>query len=62
MTPSGEEFVYTVTNDQAKKVYIETGMTYNDEVEVLKGLNGNDLLINKGARSIKDGDPVQREE
>ena len=62
MTPSGEEFVYTVTNDQAKKVYIETGMTYNDEVEVLKGLNGNDLLINKGARSIKDGDPVQIEE
>jgi len=58
MTPSGDEFVFLLEDNKTKKVAIETGMTYNDRVEILSGLSGGEVLIDKGARSIKDGDTV----
>ncbi|MEZ4720427.1 MAG: efflux RND transporter periplasmic adaptor subunit [Flavobacteriales bacterium] len=59
MTPTGQQFVYIIEGDMAKKVEIQTGMSYNDEIEVTEGLSGNETLINKGARSVKDGDAVE---
>lgn len=59
MTPTGESFVYTVDGEQAKKVMIETGMTQNDLVEITAGLSGGEVLIDKGARAIKEGDVIR---
>lgn len=59
MTPTGQEFVYIIQDGMAKKVEIQTGMSYNDEIEVMSGLKGNETLINKGARSVKDGDAIE---
>lgn len=61
LTPSGEAFVYVLDDGFAKKIKIETGMTYNDRIEIIAGLNGNEVLIDKGARSIKEGDQVRVE-
>ena len=58
MTPSGEEFVYALEDNKAKKLTVTTGMTYNGQVEILNGLSGTETLIDKGARSIKNGDTV----
>ncbi|MEQ9187783.1 MAG: efflux RND transporter periplasmic adaptor subunit [Cryomorphaceae bacterium] len=58
MTPSGESFVYLLEDNHAKKVEVNTGMTYNDRVEILSGLTPGAIMIEKGARSIKDGDTV----
>ena len=61
-TPSGDEFVYVVEKADAitaKKVMVKTGMSYKGNIEVLEGLNESDLLVTKGARSIKDGDIVE---
>lgn len=58
MTPTGEEFIYALEDNKAKKMAVTTGMTYNDQVEIISGLKGNETLIDKGARSIKDGDIV----
>lgn len=62
MTPTGEEFVFVIDNSggtsTAKKVMIETGMSYENKTEVLGGLSAGDVLIDKGARSIKEGDLV----
>ena len=58
MTPAGESFVYLLENGTAKKAEITTGMSYNDEVVVLTGLTAGAVMIEKGARSIKDGDSV----
>lgn len=58
MTPSGESFVYLLEDNRAKKVEVTTGMTYNDRVEILSGLTPGAIMIEKGARSIKDGDTV----
>ncbi|NQV52362.1 MAG: efflux RND transporter periplasmic adaptor subunit [Flavobacteriales bacterium] len=58
MTPSGESFVYLLENGAAKKTEVTTGMSYDDEVVVLTGLSAGAVMIDKGARSIKDGDSV----
>lgn len=65
ITPTGEEFVYVVRNENdrtiASKTMIKSGMTYNNNSEVLEGLTGSETLVNRGARSIKDGDVVNPE-
>jgi RND family efflux transporter MFP subunit len=61
LNPSGEAFVYLLEDGFAKKIKIETGMSYNDRIEILSGLSGSEILIDKGARSIKEGDQVKVE-
>ncbi len=54
---SGDEYVYVVANPQAeewktKKVYVQTGESYDNNIVVEEGLSPNDLLVVKGARQI----------
>jgi len=51
------EFVDQET--QAKKVYIETGQSYEGEVVVSSGLTEGDVLIVDGARGIADAESIQ---
>jgi len=61
----GQQYVYVITekkNNQeaiAKKVIIETGKTQGDVIEVLKGINNGDEIINEGARNVKHGQTVK---
>jgi len=43
----------------AKKVYITTGMSYNDETMVVSGLNPGDQVIIKGYNLVTDGTEVK---
>ena len=65
ITPVGEEFVYVIKEKEgqktAVKTIIESGMTYENNSEVLKGLTGSETIVSRGARSIKDGDVVKTE-
>ncbi len=61
----GEQYVY-ITNSTdnpseaiAKRTLIETGETQGDFVEILKGVNDGDTIVNEGARSVKDGQTVK---
>lgn len=62
---NGEQYVYVVKNvnanniGEATKTIIETGKIQGDVVEVIKGLNKGDLIIQEGARSVKDGQSVE---
>lgn len=62
-TPNGENFVYLLKSSteghQTKRVHIEAGMSYGNETMVESGIEPGDLLLNKGARSVKDGQEVQ---
>lgn len=62
-TPNGENFVYLLKSSteghQTKRVHIESGMSYGNETMVESGIEPGDLLLNKGARSVKDGQEVQ---
>ena len=62
---NGEQYVYVVKNvneeniGDANRTIIETGKIQGDVVEVTKGLQKDDLIINEGARSVKDGQSVE---
>jgi len=61
----GQQYVYVITEKKsnkeaiAKKVIIETGKTQGDVIEVLKGINNGDEVINEGARNVKHGQTVK---
>jgi len=61
----GQQYVYVITEKNgnqeaiAKKVIIETGKTQGDVIEVLKGINNGDEIINEGARNVKHGQTVK---
>ncbi|MEQ9426039.1 MAG: efflux RND transporter periplasmic adaptor subunit [Cyclobacteriaceae bacterium] len=52
-------FIYRVENDGviniAKKMHVETGMSYNSKTEIKSGLEGNEKIIEKGFREVTDG-------
>ncbi|WP_456458723.1 efflux RND transporter periplasmic adaptor subunit [Reichenbachiella sp.] len=49
------EIVKEGSNLVAKKVYVETGVTYNNETEIKSGLKANQRLANKGFRELSEG-------
>jgi membrane fusion protein (multidrug efflux system) len=40
-------------------VIVKTGKTQGDFVEILEGVSSNDLIVNEGARNLKDGQNVK---
>ncbi|APU67905.1 efflux RND transporter periplasmic adaptor subunit [Christiangramia flava] len=61
----GESLVYILgesSNDStgvAQKVIVETGYTYNDSIEVTKGLQSGQILIIEGAKNLRDGQEIK---
>ncbi|MEO1031818.1 MAG: efflux RND transporter periplasmic adaptor subunit [Bacteroidota bacterium] len=60
----GKQYVYTITDKKdnkgkAKRVFIETGKTQGDYIEVLSGLENGNEIVDEGARSVKDGQEVK---
>lgn len=61
---SGDEYIYILdrVNDNTgtvQRANIKTGKTQGDIIEVLEGLTPNTLVIQEGARSVKDGQKVE---
>ncbi|WP_406685086.1 efflux RND transporter periplasmic adaptor subunit [Seonamhaeicola sp. MEBiC1930] len=60
----GQQYVYTITDKvenkaKSKRVFIETGKTQGDFIEVLSGLQNGNEIIQEGARSVNDGQDVK---
>ncbi|MDH3382260.1 MAG: efflux RND transporter periplasmic adaptor subunit [Flavobacteriaceae bacterium] len=61
----GEQYIFVVRNKNneneavAEKIFIKTGQTQGDNIEILNGLISGDEIINEGARSVKDGQAVK---
>jgi RND family efflux transporter MFP subunit len=60
----GQQYVYTITDKaankgKAKRVFIETGKTQGDFIEVLSGIENGNEIVDEGARSVKDGQEVK---
>jgi RND family efflux transporter MFP subunit len=60
----GDEVVFVVEekNDSlsvAKRLMVETGKSYDGQVEITKGLKSGQKIIIDGARSIRDGENVE---
>jgi membrane fusion protein (multidrug efflux system) len=48
------DYVFTVDESVSKKRYIKRGKTYQEVTEVLEGLTGTEVLIDKGFREVGD--------
>ena len=60
----GQQFIYVVKDRKekfgvSKRVIIKTGKTQGDVIEVLEGVENGTEIIQEGARSVKDGQPVE---
>ncbi len=60
----GESYVYVYEDGKAdvslvKKVPVTLGMSYNGQTEILTGLTGTEMVIDKGSRSVKAGQKVR---
>jgi membrane fusion protein, multidrug efflux system len=63
-TPEGNDFVFVVKsiNGQSASVHkkiVKTGRSYSGRTEILEGLEKDAIIVEKGARSVKDGQRVQ---
>lgn len=59
----GKEFIYILNKEEnnlkAKKIMVVSGMSYNNNTIILEGLTGEEEIVLKGARNIKDGQKVR---
>lgn len=46
------DYVYVVENNLSKKRIVKRGVTYQEITEILEGLNGDELLVDKGFREV----------
>lgn len=63
-TPQGENFVFIVKPykegfGEVERIMVEVGRSYKESTEVTAGLSANVVLIDRGSRSVKDGQHVQ---
>lgn len=58
LRPAGE-VVYVVRDNIAHQAVVKTGVRQNGQIEVLEGLNENDLIVVDGAGFLTDKAPVQ---
>ena len=59
----GKNYVYVkekgAEGDVAKKVYVETGRSFNNEIVISSGLQGGEELIVEGSRNIANNELIQ---
>jgi membrane fusion protein (multidrug efflux system) len=61
----GEQYIFIANNTNkdneaiVKKMIVKTGKNQEGFVEILQGLKSNDIVINEGARNVKDGQSVR---
>jgi membrane fusion protein, multidrug efflux system len=59
----GRDFVYVARaeNNEVKvhKVFVLAGMSHDDHTMIIEGLEAGDMLVDRGSRSIKDGQAVR---
>lgn len=60
----GNDFVFVAEDTDGRfakvhKTSIKTGKTYLDRTRVISGLNGDEQIVNRGSRSIRDGQEIE---
>lgn len=48
------DYLFAVVNNVAKKTYVKRGKTFESQTEILEGLVGNEILVDKGFREVGD--------
>ncbi|MFC4872451.1 efflux RND transporter periplasmic adaptor subunit [Negadavirga shengliensis] len=48
------EYLFTIEDETAHKTYVTRGKTYQGRTEIVEGLTGEELLVDKGFREVGD--------
>ena len=56
---NGESFVFRLNGERAAANRVKTGTQTHKLVEIISGLEPNQIVITKGARFLSDGDVVK---
>ena len=56
---NGDSYVMVVEGEKAVKKTIKTGKSYENQTVAESGLNGDEILIVKGARQVVEGDKIK---
>ena len=48
------DYLFAVENGVAKKKYVTRGYTSGDQTEIVEGLVGTEILVDKGFREVGD--------
>jgi len=48
------DYLFVVENQTAQKKYVKRGLSANNETEILEGLTGAEILVDKGFREVGD--------
>jgi membrane fusion protein (multidrug efflux system) len=56
---NGDSYVMIVEGEKAVKKVIKTGKSYENQTVAESGLNGDEILIVKGARQVVEGDKIK---
>ena len=59
LSDQGEDVVYIATEGIAERRVVEVGFRDNDNAEILAGVEPGELIVIKGQRSLKHGDPLK---
>ena len=51
-------FVYMIDGQKAKKVHVDLGYSYDNLTEVVAGLSGEEVVVDKGNRTVAEGTTV----
>lgn len=54
MSDNKGDYLFIIAENVAKKTYVKRGKTFGDESEILEGLAGNEVLVDKGFREVGD--------
>jgi HlyD family secretion protein len=59
VSADGYSYVFVVKPDNTvERRRVDTGAVLGDSIEVMNGIEGNEMIVNKGAGFLKDGDLV----
>lgn len=55
----GKDYILIAENNKAKKVYVKTGESYDGNILITEGLEGNETIIVEGARGLLNGMTIE---
>jgi len=58
VTERGQRSVYVVEGETARQQAVEMGFEDDQHAEILSGLDGGELVVVQGQRSLRDGQPI----
>lgn len=59
LTVEGQSYCYTIDDGKVVRAPLETGIRAGDDVEIVSGLSGNELVIGVNATAFREGQPVE---